>query len=110
MLCSERELMISEDHEGIIDLEGDLPIGMPAAEALGLDDPAIDIAITPNRPDALGIHGVARDLAAKGIGSLKPLVAEPVPGKFESPIKVELRFDDADNAPCPMFVGRYFPW
>ena len=59
-------LMISDEHDGIIDLDDSFPIGMPAAEALGLDDPVIDIAITPNRPDALGIYGVARDLAAKG--------------------------------------------
>ncbi len=108
MLCSERELMISEDHDGIIDLDGDFPIGMPAAEALGLDDPVIDIAITPNRPDALGIYGVARDLAAKGLGTLKPLAIEPVKGSYPSPIGVNLQFDDAANTPCPMFVGRHF--
>ncbi len=108
MLCSERELMISEDHDGIIDLDGDFPIGMPAAEALGLDDPVIDIAITPNRPDALGIYGVARDLAAKGLGTLKPLGIEPVKGSYTSPIGVDLKFDDAANTPCPMFVGRHF--
>jgi phenylalanyl-tRNA synthetase beta chain len=108
MLCSERELMISEDHDGIIDLPDDLPIGMPAAQALGLDDPVIDIAITPNRPDALGIRGVARDLAAKGLGKLKPLDVTPVAGSFESPISVSLKFDDAANTPCPQFVGRYF--
>ncbi|NNE21511.1 MAG: phenylalanine--tRNA ligase subunit beta [Rhizobiales bacterium] len=107
MLCSERELMISEDHDGIIDLDDSLPIGMPAAEALGLDDPVIDIAITPNRPDALGIYGVARDLAAKGLGTLKPLNAEPVKGTFTSPISVDLKFDDPGNTPCPQFVGRY---
>ena len=108
MLCSERELMISDDHHGIIDLDGDLPIGMPAATALGLDDPVIDIAITPNRPDALGIYGVARDLAAKGLGTLKPLEIEPVEGSYASPIGIDLRFDDPDNTPCPMFVGRHF--
>ena len=62
MLCSERELMISDAHDGIIDLDEDFPIGMSAAEALGLDDPVIDVAITPNRPDALGVYGIARDL------------------------------------------------
>jgi phenylalanyl-tRNA synthetase beta chain len=107
MLCSEREMMISEDHDGIIDLDDAMPIGMPAVEALGLDDPVIDIAITPNRPDALGIRGLARDLAAKGLGTLKPLAADPVPGTFDSPIAVSLEFDEPDNAPCPMFVGRY---
>ncbi len=107
MLCSEREMMISDDHDGIIDLDDALPIGMPAVEALGLDDPVFDIAITPNRPDALGVRGLARDLAAKGLGTLKPIEADPVPGTFDSPISVSLQFDDPDNVPCPMFVGRY---
>ena len=75
MLCSERELLISDEHNGIIELDGDWPIGTPAATALGLDDPMIYVKVTPNRPDALGIHGIARDLAAKGLGTLKPLDA-----------------------------------
>lgn len=108
MLCSERELMMSDEHDGIIELDDDLPIGMPAAEALGLDDPVFDIAITPNRPEALGIRGIARDLAAKGLGTLKPLDAEPVPGAIASPISVHLKFGDDANTPCPLFVGRYF--
>jgi len=108
MLCSERELMISDEHDGIIELAGDFAIGTPAATAMGLDDPVIDIAITPNRPDALGIYGVARDLAAKGLGKLKPLSLEKVPGSFESPINVSLQFADNDTTPCPHFVGRYF--
>lgn len=108
MLCSERELMISDEHDGIIELEGAFEIGTPAATALELDDPVIDIAITPNRPDALGIFGVARDLAAKGIGTLKPFSPSCVPGTMDSPISVKLNFPDADNTPCPHFVGRYF--
>ena len=76
MLCSERELLISQEHDGIIDLKGDWPIGTPAVKALGLDDPMIYIKVTPNRPDALGIYGIARDLAAKGLGKLKPLECE----------------------------------
>jgi len=108
MLCSERELMISDEHDGIIELEGDFAVGTPAATALGLDDPVIDIAITPNRPDALGIYGVARDLAAKGLGKLKALNIKKVPGNFESPIKVTLDFADNDTTPCPHFVGRFF--
>jgi phenylalanyl-tRNA synthetase beta chain len=107
MLCSERELMISDEHEGIIDLAGDLPVGMPAAVALGLDDPVFDVAVTPNRPDALGVRGIARDLAAKGLGTLKPLGAAPVDGTFDSPIRVSLDFAAPDNAPCPLFIGRY---
>jgi phenylalanyl-tRNA synthetase beta chain len=108
MLCSERELLISQEHDGIIDLEGDWPIGTPAAKALGLDDPMIYIKVTPNRPDALGVRGVARDLAAKGLGKLKPLDARPVAGVFDSPISVSLDFPGGDTAPCPLFVGRYF--
>ena len=108
MLCSEREMMISDDHDGIIDLDDSLPVGMPAAEALGLDDPVFEIAITPNRPDALGVRGIARDLAAKGLGTLKPLDAPEVPGTFDSPVSVSLNFADGDTTPCPLFIGRYF--
>ena len=76
MLCSERELLISDEHNGIIEVAGDWPVGTPAAKALGLDDPMIYVKVTPNRPDALGIYGIARDLAAKGLGTLKPLDAK----------------------------------
>ncbi|MGI9371774.1 MAG: YtpR family tRNA-binding protein, partial [Hyphomicrobiales bacterium] len=107
MLCSERELQISDEHDGIIELAEKLPIGISAAEALNLNDPMIDIAITPNRPDALGIYGIARDLAAKGLGKLKPLGIDAIPGAFKSPVDVELRFDEASKDACPLFVGRY---
>ena len=107
MLCSEREMMLSDEHDGIIDLEGDWAVGTPAVEALGLDDPVIDIAITPNRPDALGIYGVARDLAARGLGKLKPLTIEKIPGTFASPIDVKLDFTDDTRDACPVFAGRY---
>jgi phenylalanyl-tRNA synthetase beta chain len=107
MLCSERELLISDEHNGIIEVSGDWPVGTPAAKALGLDDPMIYVKVTPNRPDALGIYGIARDLAAKGLGRLKPLAAEKVNGAFDSPIKVSLDFAQGDNKPCPLFVGRY---
>ena len=108
MLCSERELLISQEHDGIIDLTGDWPVGTPAVTALGLDDPMIYVKVTPNRPDALGVRGIARDLAANGLGKLKPLDAKPVAGSFDSPIKVSLDFEDNDTKPCPLFVGRYF--
>jgi phenylalanyl-tRNA synthetase beta chain len=108
MLVSERELMISDEHEGIIDLPGDIPVGAPAAVALGLDDPMIYVKVTPNRPDALGVRGIARDLAAKGLGTLKPLDLIPAKGAFSSPIAVELRFPGGDTTPCPLFIGRYF--
>jgi phenylalanyl-tRNA synthetase beta chain len=107
MMCSERELKLSDDHEGIIDLETKLPVGTPAAAALGLDDPVFHIKVTPNRPDALGVRGIARDLAAKGLGTLKPLDVRPVQGSFISPVAVRLAFD-GDTSPCPLFVGRYF--
>ncbi|MCB1379408.1 MAG: phenylalanine--tRNA ligase subunit beta [Alphaproteobacteria bacterium] len=107
MLCSERELLISDEHNGIIELDGDWPIGTSAAVALGLDDPMIYIKVTPNRPDALGVYGIARDLAAKGLGRLKPLNATPIAGSFESPIRVSLDFPGGDTKPCPLFVGRY---
>jgi phenylalanyl-tRNA synthetase beta chain len=103
MMCSERELLLSEEHDGIIDVQGNWPIGTPAVVALGLDDPMIYIKVTANRPDALGIRGLARDLAAKGLGTLKPLDATPVKGTFTSPISVTLHGEG-----CPLFVGRYF--
>jgi phenylalanyl-tRNA synthetase beta chain len=103
MMCSERELLLSEEHDGIIEVQGDWPVGTPAVVALGLDDPMIYIKVTANRPDALGIHGLARDLAAKGLGTLKPVNATPVKGTFTSPISVSLKTEA-----CPLFVGRYF--
>ena len=71
MLCSAFELGLSEDHEGIIDLPADAPVGVRYVDYAGVDDPVIDVAITPNRSDALGVYGIARDLAAAGLGSLK---------------------------------------
>src|SRR4051794_26628550 len=70
MLLSERELQLSEEHSGIIELAPDAEIGSPAAAALGLDDPVVHVAVTPNRPDGLGVRGIARDLAAAGLGRL----------------------------------------
>ena len=108
MLLSERELGLSEEHEGIVDLPADAPVGASYATWAGLDDPVIDVAVTPNRPDALGVHGIARDLAAKKVGQLQPIDAASVVGTFKSSISVALRFDEAENKPCPLFVGRYF--
>jgi phenylalanyl-tRNA synthetase beta chain len=106
MLCSERELLLSEEHDGIIEVDDKWPVGTPAATALGLDDPMFYVKVTANRPDALGIYGIARDLAVKGLGTLKPLEAMSVKGTFKSPINVTLDFDD--TKPCPLFIGRYF--
>ena len=108
MLLSERELGLSDEHEGIVDLPAAAPVGKSYADWAGLDDPVIDVGVTPNRPDALGVYGVARDLAAKGVGRLKPLDATPLVGGHSSPIGVGLRFADAANTPCPLFVGRHF--
>ncbi len=105
MLCSERELMLSEDHDGIIDLPEDAPLGARFIDYAGLNDPVIEIAITPNRPDALGVRGIARDLAARGLGVLKPLVVAPVPGSFPSPIGVEIATTLKEKG-CPLFAGR----
>ncbi len=105
MLCSERELMISDDHDGIIDLPEDAPLGARFIDYAGKNDPVIEIAITPNRPDALGVAGIARDLAARGIGRLITPEIQPVEGRFESPLKVRLA-DDVASGPCPLFVGR----
>lgn len=105
MLCSEREMEISDDHDGIIDLPEDAPLGQRFIDYAGLNDPVIEIAITPNRPDALGVRGVARDLAARGLGTLKPLPTEDIAGKFDSPISVSLADEVKDKA-CPLFVGR----
>jgi len=106
MLCSAREMGLGEDHAGIIDLPADAPVGKPFADVLGLNDPVIDIAITPNRADCLGVRGIARDLAAAGLGTLKPRKVEPVPGQFKSPVAVAFDLPpEAANA-CPYFVGR----
>ncbi len=107
MLLSEREMGLSDEHDGIVDLDPDAPVGAAAVAIMGLNDPIIEIAITPNRGDCLGVRGIARDLAASGIGSLKPLTNGPVPGTFKSPIDVTLDFDDENRNVCSMFVGRY---
>ena len=107
MLLSEREMGISDEHEGIVDLPEGSPIGALAIQVMGLDDPIIEIAITPNRGDCLGIRGIARDLAAAGLGTIKPLEAIPIPGGFDSPIGVVLDFPDKKKDACPYFIGRY---
>jgi phenylalanyl-tRNA synthetase beta chain len=107
MLCSEREMGISDEHEGIIDLPEDAPVGEPFAAYMGLDDPLFDIAITPNRADCLGVFGIARDLAAAGMGTLKAPDLTAVPGAFKSPLDVRLDFAPGAEEACPLFVGRY---
>ena len=105
MLVSEREMGLSDDHEGIIELPGETPVGKPFASILGIDDPIIDIELTPNRPDCTGVRGIARDLAAADLGHLKPfLSSEPVEGTYDSPISWSIT--DDDNA-CSYVVGRH---
>ncbi len=106
MLCSAAELELSNDHEGIIDLPEDAPVGASYAEWAGLGDPVIEIAVTPNRADALGIHGIARDLAAAGIGELKNVNVKPIKGAFPCPVAVTLDFAERDRHLCPAFALR----
>ena len=106
MLCSAAELELSDDHEGIIELEDDAPAGVAYARYAGLDDPVIDVAVTPNRPDAAGVAGIARDLAAAGLGSLKTPAPKSIPGAFDCPTKVHLDFTPADKHLCPAFALR----
>ena len=108
MLCSAREMGLSDEHEGIIELPDDAPVGQSFATFMGLDDPVIDIAITPDRADCLGVRGVARDLAAAGVGKLKPADLDPVPGTFESPLKWRRDLPEGEGHACPLVVGRYF--
>ena len=108
MLCSSRELQLGDDHSGIIDLPAEARTGAPAAEALGLDDPVIEIKVTPNRADCLGVHGIARDLAAAGLGTLKPVKADGIAGSYKSPIKWTHGYEPTPDSPCPIVVGRHF--
>ncbi len=105
MLVSEFELQISEDHEGIIDLPEDAPVGANYAKWAGLDDPMIEINLTPNRADCTAVHGIARDLAAADMGELKNAAVTPVPGRFPCPVKVTLDFG-ATPPLCPAFALR----
>ena len=105
MLLSERELELSDEHTGIIELTPDAKIGSPAAKALGLDDAVIEIAITPNRPDCLGVRGIARDLAAAGLGKLKPETVKPVKGSFPNPHSDQARFRQGGRERLPGVCG-----
>ena len=101
MLCSAAELEIAEDADGILELADGLAVGSSAAEALGLEA-VIDFEVTPNRPDWLGVAGIARDLSATGIGRLKDLSVAPIAGSFPCPVDIRLDGSDA----CPVFAGR----
>lgn len=101
MMCSTRELELGEDHDGIIELPGDAPVGTPYPDYAGLNDPVIDVSITPNRQDCMGVYGIARDLAAAGLGTLRPLTVVAVAGEGAGP---DVRTDDADG--CPAFHAQ----
>lgn len=102
MMCSMRELELSDEHDGIIALPDDAPVGARYVDWAGLNDPVFDIAITPNRQECLGVLGIARDLAAAGVGTLKPRAIAPVAGSFPMPRPITI--DDAEG--CPAFAGR----
>ncbi len=102
MMCSTRELELGDDHDGIIELPDDAPVGTPFADYSGAGDPVIDISITPNRQDCMGVRGIARDLAAAGLGMLKPLDVPTIVG--EGAPATEIRTDDIEG--CPAFYGR----
>jgi phenylalanyl-tRNA synthetase beta chain len=102
MMCSARELQLGEDHAGIIELPADAPVGAAYADYAGLDDPVFDVNVTPNRQDCMGVRGIARDLAAAGIGILKPLAVPQIEDSFPSPVPV--RIDDPEG--CPAFFGQ----
>ncbi|WP_069298746.1 phenylalanine--tRNA ligase subunit beta [Neptunicoccus sediminis] len=109
MMASERELELSEEHDGIIELSGEPAVGSKFVDWLAANqpekiDPVIEIAITPNRPDALGVRGIARDLAARGLGTLKPVPTPQIEGSFASPMTVSI--DEDTLSGCPVFYGR----
>ncbi|ODP36019.1 phenylalanine--tRNA ligase subunit beta [Sphingomonas turrisvirgatae] len=101
MMCSSRELELGDDHDGIIELPADAPVGTSFPDYAGLKDPVFDISVTPNRQDCMGVRGIARDLAAAGLGTLKPLAVDPVAGEGPGP---DVRTDDA--AGCPAFFAQ----
>ncbi|PJB69103.1 MAG: phenylalanine--tRNA ligase subunit beta [Alphaproteobacteria bacterium CG_4_9_14_3_um_filter_47_13] len=106
MLVSEREMGLSENHEGIIDLTASDPaLGTGFAALYGIDDPVIEINLTPNRADCTGVRGIARDLAAAGQGTLKNLDTTPVKDSFPSPVNISLQFEEGSKAACPFFIG-----
>ncbi len=108
MMCSTRELELGDDHDGIIELPADAPVGTPYPEYAGLNDAVIDVSVTPNKQDCMGVRGIARDLAAAGLGTLKPLAAAyrrdaiaPVAGEGAGP---DVRTDDPES--CPAFYAQ----
>ena len=110
MLLSERELELSDEHAGIIELGAELAskIGQRYVDVMGLADPVIDVKLTPNRPDCTGVRGIARDLAAAGVGTLRPeRKVSGVEGTYDCPVEIELKFPSDARDACPCFAGRY---
>jgi phenylalanyl-tRNA synthetase beta chain len=101
MMCSTRELELGEEHDGIIELPADAPIGMAYPDYAGLNDPVIEVNVLPNRPDCMGVRGIALDLVAAGLGTAKPLAYAPVAGEGAGP---DVRTDDAEG--CPAFFAQ----
>ncbi len=108
MLVSEREMGLSDEHEGIIEINKKYKVGDSFSAIYGLDDPIIEINVTPNRPDCLSVRGIARDLAATGIGNLKKLEIKKIKGIFHSPIKWQRKFKKDEEKLCPGVSGRLF--
>ena len=109
MLVSEREMGISDEHDGIIEVDSKYSLGEKFIEVFNLDDPVIEINITPNRGDCLSVRGVARDLASAGLGTLKEnTIIKNIEGTFDSPIKWEKDFTGEEEYICPGVAGRYF--
>jgi len=102
MMCAEDEILIGDDHNGIIELPTDTPLGVPAAQVLNID-PVIEVSITPNRAECLGVRGIARDLAAAGLGTLKPLHITKTPTKFANPLPIKV----SCPTECATYTGRY---
>ncbi|HXM31796.1 MAG TPA: phenylalanine--tRNA ligase subunit beta, partial [Xanthobacteraceae bacterium] len=102
MLVSAREIGISDDHQGIIEPPANAPLGKPFATIAGLDNPVLDVAVTPNRADCLGVHGIARDLSAAQLGKLKEDAIKPIKGEFPCPVAVKIE----EPSLCPAFALR----
>ena len=102
MMCSERELELGQGHDGIIELPEDAPVGQSFAAYAGLEDPVFDIAVTPNRPDCFGVRGIARDLAAAGLGTLRDQPVTPIESRFSNPVAIRIE----EGSGCEAFAGR----
>ncbi|MDX1921976.1 MAG: phenylalanine--tRNA ligase subunit beta [Alphaproteobacteria bacterium] len=106
MLCSGKELQLSAESDGIMELPADAPVGGSFVDYAGLNDPQFEIKLTPNRADCNGVRGIARDAAAAGLGTLKPLAIKQQKPTFKSAIGVNLALSDKDKVACPLFIGR----